>query len=402
MKRKVKVSSIFDILMLISLGAFLFYCFWYQYAVGEIKGIMSFFGIEILLLDFYYLMRGRKIKYLAAIIGFLLIAAVSGYIFSPDNYLLSEMILRIIQYCIPMFGIYFYINGEKKKLEHIMICLAAAVSAMSIALLLSGTYNSMGALVLGDLNANVFSSVLLLGLISSFYLLDNGRAFYIRAILVILIILGLVSQVLAASRRGVVVYVFYIFTYIHSLLAIKYRKNALYKLMTLLLVITVLLIICLNINWQELTIISEFQRGVLGGDDLRHSYQAEAWNIFKDNPVFGGGLGVVWTRIGAYSHSFYFELLSCTGLVGTLVLLCTLGKWLLYFFKASEQYSSIDKAYALRTRTMAWGLVCVFVTGLAVVYIYDINFYVLLGIFAAFRQACDSQRVELGKEEISK
>ena len=68
MKRKVKVSSIFDILMLISLGAFLFYCFWYQYAVGEIKGIMSFFGIEILLLDFYYLMRGRKIKYLAAMI----------------------------------------------------------------------------------------------------------------------------------------------------------------------------------------------------------------------------------------------------------------------------------------------------------------------------------------------
>ena len=86
---------------------------------------------------------------------------------------------------------------------------------------------------------------------------------------------------------------------------------------------------------------------------------------------------------GMYSHSMYHELLACTGIVGTCILvgnlIINMVRLFIDSFKIDDGYSDLK----ICSRCMMLFVGAILVGGFAVVYIYDMYFYIILGLIAA-------------------
>ena len=119
------------------------------------------------------------------------------------------------------------------------------------------------------------------------------------------------------------------------------------------------------------------------GDVLRERYQTIAMQQFAKQPIFGVGLNGLQSIMGVYSHSLYYETLSCTGIIGTLILfgtLLTVGKRLYQNTKKSEGQTP-DKIYI--SRLCFFFFIALMVSGFAVTMIYEFFFYICWAIMIA-------------------
>lgn len=64
----------------------------------------------------------------------------------------------------------------------------------------------------------------------------------------------------------------------------------------------------------------------LTSDDARADLWKKAMAGFKESPILGNGLGSVWWTVGFYSHNILSDLLSETGIIGTVIALVVLFK----------------------------------------------------------------------------
>ena len=69
-------------------------------------------------------------------------------------------------------------------------------------------------------------------------------------------------------------------------------------------------------------------------------------HAFWRSPVIGNGLGSVWWTIGYYSHNIFVDLLSETGLIGTMIFVSVILRILKVLIKKSY-YSNADLFYLL-------------------------------------------------------
>ena len=95
--------------------------------------------------------------------------------------------------------------------------------------------------------------------------------------------------------------------------------------------------------------------------------------------------------IGMYSHSFYYELLSCVGVLGTGIMFMILIRNICFFYKNKVN----EEMYRINL-IMILFIVSLFITGFAVVLIYDIVFYVMLALICSYHRIL----TEWGKNNI--
>jgi len=382
--KRVNEKQIVDELTFAVLSVFLLYDFWFQYAVKTIDGILSILGIIIMVLFFARLRLSIEFyRYILFVFLFILFSIVSGYLFALDRTTFSSLYIRILKYIIPMLCMYNYVGWDYLRLKKIMFVVAISVLALSISMFFSGKVDFMGAVIVGDLNSNVFSSFLLLGMTANIFLLNSSNSKFLTILLIGVIAVELVAQLFAASRRGILIFFFLIVTYIHSLISIKYNTKPFYKIVTVIFILAVVALVLVkfeSIN-DKFIIIQEFGR--TSGDSLRKQYQAVAWRLFLDNPICGQGLGCVQYRIGMYSHSLYYELLSSVGIIGIFIIIYPLLRKAVAFWKGSNRIEDGNVEDKIQLRSMAWNVIAVLITGVAVVYIYDANFYIFIAIFAS-------------------
>ena len=83
-----------------------------------------------------------------------------------------------------------------------------------------------------------------------------------------------------------------------------------------------------------------YQRFQLLDSDINNRYQLikDAIKLFLENPIFGVGFRQYEVYFKIYTHNTYFEILSCTGLVGACI-------WLYYFAKLFFNNYIINKKY---------------------------------------------------------
>ena len=259
------------------------------------------------------------------------------------------------------------------------------ISIMMIAFssLLNGHVTNTGAIIVGTLNANVESSLLALGTISAIILFSSSQTkFYEKMILAGAILLFAKTQIDCASRRGFVVLVFLILTGILVVIQTKYKDNKLIKWLVLLIAICALLVIITTFSetLEGSVLFERFSLKANEGDRLRKVYQAKALSLFLQSPLFGTGLGYVESYVGMYSHSMYYELLACTGIIGTFILV---GDLIINMLRLFSDSFKIDDDYGdlkICARCMMIFVGAILLGGFAVVYIYDMYFYVILGL----------------------
>ena len=122
-----------------------------------------------------------------------------------------------------------------------------------------------------------------------------------------------------------------------------------------------------------------------GGDAARARYQAFAWEQFKEHPIVGIGLGGVAYHMGAYSHSMFYELFSCTGIILACIFLVGLFHFGFSYWRMNKLYrkAKLNKEIVYVTAECLIFWLCLVVSGYAVVMIYDYNFYFSIALLAA-------------------
>lgn len=379
-----------DTVILWLIGIFLLYMCWFQYAVKPINGFLSIIGIVLLCVSINGQRRINDYRYLFSVAFFVIALLVSGILFSKDKSLFFNLFFEILKCLLPMIAIYNYVGTDKERLKKLFSLIFISILLMSISLLFKGMDAVNGAIVLGDLNSNKFSCYVLVGVIAALYLLNEYDSRMIRFVLVISLVIMAIAQIEAASRRGVVVFAFMIVTYIHSIIFVKYKEKPAYKLASIFVALILLSVIYLSFSdkFADTVVFRRFLLRNSAADQARAYYQKEAWNIFLSNPLFGEGLGAVMRRVGMYSHSLYYELLASGGIIATFCLLFPFVTKIVQYWKASKV--STDIKLMVQARTMVWFIVGVLISGIAVVYFYDIDFYIILGIFATYSNTLNS------------
>lgn len=369
------------------LGIFFIYAFWYQYAYNPIGMGFPLIGGVILFLSLCNLKWNCGFyNYLLPVFVFVAYVTVFGLIESRNVTTSRVYVLNICEYLIPMIGVYTYIDSDYRKLLRILKMLVISIMMIAFSSLLSGHVTNTGAIIVGTLNANVESSLLALGTISAIILFSSSQTkFYEKMILSGAILLFAKTQIDCASRRGFVVLVFLILTGMLIVIQTKYKDNKLIKWLVLLIAICALLVIITTFSetFEGSVLFERFSLKANEGDRLRKVYQAKALSLFLQSPLFGTGLGYVESYVGMYSHSMYYELLACTGIIGTFILV---GDLIINMLRLFSDSFKIDDDYGdlkICARCMMIFVGAILLGGFAVVYIYDMYFYVILGLIKA-------------------
>lgn len=381
--RHICVKQVVDRLKFIIVCIFLAYVLWFQYAFQAINGMLSILALVMVFLE---VLSIKKLKYYEPLlfICFFIFIVILGLPFAPYRELAIEKLLDNIKLLIPMVCIFSCIDYSYFRFKNLMTVICVIIFALSVSLLTKGTASYTGALIIGDLNSNVYSAFILLGVMATLFVLCSTNNRFFKILLTGILITECIAQVFAASRRGLIVVFFMLLTYVHSILSIKYRRKFEYKILTVALVVVFLLILMSQSNeLSSLVVVQRLTGGTTHGDLKRAEYQAVAWKQFLESPFLGNGLASVEGQINVYSHSLYYELLACTGIFGLSILITALIRKMLYFWRKS--YVAIKLEKQMESRTLAWSVLGLLLTGIAVVFIYDVDFYIFLAIFASYQ-----------------
>lgn len=367
---------------------YLLYTTWFQYAIKSIDGILSALGIIILLLSLKKIKLNKEFYRGFIPIALFIVLSVFDAVFITDNAKLSFVyVVKIIKYCIPFYGIVVYIKN-RNRFRNIMVAISissfliAVTSFFKTVYFNSYLYNEQ--YIQGTLNANVFSSYMMLGIMAATFLFASSKN-KLRFIYIVFIGIEVLAQLNAASRRGIIVCIFLVTCFLHTIITINEEKKTASRVATIMLV-AVGLFVLLNESSYLASRFLGIQRILgehTGGDVARQYYKAVALEIFTKSPVVGKGLGAVELSVGMYSHSLYYELLACTGIIGTIILLSFLINIAIRFARISRKKNGSPQYVRIETRLGFWYIITLFMCGVAVVLIYDSYFYVMLAIFVS-------------------
>lgn len=385
----------------------IFYSFFFQYAVKAIGGAM--FGLCAFLILFgfvqvFFVQKGRVTKsYFDPIVLFVIISVIFTLGFTAKGYG-TDLSVRMIEYVLTSYSIYLLLRECHEYIEIVFWGTSLAITLLALATFIKGVaVSSSGAIGLEGLNSNSMSSFLLIMYFTSFCLLYKKRRFLIRVLLLSMIAVVAVAQVSAASRRGFIVLVLFTFlSLVFGIIPLKSEnksKRRYFFYVLLLLGIGIALIFLQNYLLEKTLLGARLMGAYDGGDVARNRYQTFALQQFKEHPLLGIGLGGVAFHMGAYSHSLYYELLACTGILITPIFAYGIMKMFRAYWLSNRFFIAYDnqKANIYFSRIGFIFLFCILISGIAVVMIYDFHFYYSLALIVALLSRLkDSWKIEYG------
>lgn len=385
-------------LMFFSILIFVFYTMFYQHMVGDVDAIRMCSYLLMFLLSILATAKDiKKIKKIIWIILFIVFAFISGTFFSVNGgkKLFFEMMMRVVSYFIVMYCVYCYIENNRRNFTSIMLIIWFSALMLVLTTFFMGKDSTYyGGISIGELNKNMLSCYITMGFFANLYLLYEARNKWKKVLLLSTIILEVVAQLNAASRTGTASIILLIFAYIDSIYFIKYENKWMSRIIMICIISIGLIWFYLDFTkLSDVFIVIERFRGLYTvGDGLRKNYQTVAWNMFLDNPIFGKGLGCVSMNCGTYSHSFYYELLASTGLIGLTILAGFLIRYMIAFLRFSCCHSKCMEN-RLFARLMSWSILLIFVTGISQVYIYYFFFYIYIAIWISAYGIISNEKV---------
>lgn len=286
--------------------------------------IMSFGGYIIL--SNLSVKINVKNMYMYSLLLFIVWGGVS-YIWAAYSVGVSDQLFNMISAIIVNITITIYIIKSKESLEEIYSWLMPVLLIYLIQSIIIGDFGSQGRFsITGSVNQYgiTISYIFLLSL----YAFKNKK--YNKVISSILVVLSATMSLLTGSRKTLVnLVIFVCMIYLFS----NYDKSVIKNIGRVLVIafigiIALLLVLKVDFLYQYIgnrieTLIS-FYQGDVNQDlsALRREYMKDdAINLFLKNPLLGVGLNnfKYITRYDTYAHSNYYEMLSCLGIIGTML-----------------------------------------------------------------------------------
>ena len=313
-------------------GVFLLYNGWYSQIWGANRGLLYLsvgLSIVFMLIDAGFVLKKISINKINPIVKMYIIfgiyALMTGIIVSVNtNEFLSSMFtytsFTII--ALEVWYISFRIKDFKWILKYIyFIALLCAVTTIfygkdyrtEVIVTTMSQYN----------NPNTLGVLMVFGIFSVMFQNERMKKYFLFMYMSVLVFLYVI--LLTGSRKalfaGAGLYCIWLFEYIR-----ERKKEKITLVSMLLLLITVASLVGTYVYIKKIYIeMSGFTRLRLffqeGGTDGRISLIKLAVQCWKNSPIFGVGMDQFrfWNPYGCYSHSTYTEILSCTGVMGTLI-----------------------------------------------------------------------------------
>ena len=387
--RHLKLPSLWEV----SIFLLLMYAFFFQYCVMSINSAMLFlnainilFGLARLLTGAY---KGKK-TYYSWIIAFVFVSVLLSLVFGVSISASMDTGIRMIEYCLTGLSIFLFGISRDNSFRKVLFITWLSIVLLALNVLLHGTIvDYLGAIGLGSLNTNEMSSFFVLMVFCAFYLYGETDNKIQKLIIWLSLLLVFIIQIQSASRRGFIVMVFMIvLNIIFGVIPYSNQKNSRRRLIaySFLIIAGAIAFVELRDYILNSTILGERLGGTMtGGDAARARYQAFALEQFKKHPIFGVGVGGITYLQGAYSHSLFYETISCTGIIGAVLMIVSFFKpvkeLLVRLIKnRPEAYSNNRELYL--DKVVLIYLFGLFVSGFAVVMIYDFYFYLSLALIA--------------------
>lgn len=139
-----------------------------------------------------------------------------------------------------------------------------------------------------------------------------------------------------------------------------------------------------------------FAKILAGGDEISDGYRVylyeQAWNVFKAHPIVGVGYYqfIHYTHLGLYTHSTYFELLSCCGLLGTIIYFIPyfyIYRELTYIFRCSLDFEVKKKAIIF----IVFFIIMMFL-GVGMIHFYNEKFMIVFALMIGFVREIESEK----------
>lgn len=380
-QKKISSNSILFALLLI----LCFYCFWFQIAYFSIPGflpVISVLLILTMLVNHHGIIDVASLRTLKGFVIFT-IFIIFGIIFAQNKSVTAGYIVQHIKYTIPLIAIFSYIDGEKEKMRNIAWGIVIAVCLLCITAFINPT-DTAGSITVNTLSTNTFASFL--GIMESlclYLICDDRTKPVLRKLLLGIIVVGFIMSIGVASRRGFLVYALVLI--VDSFFITKYKYNNSFgkKLFIGIVLICVFagVGLYLFIYSGDMRLFQRFAIHNYQGDILREQYQKAAYSYFLEQPILGNGLGFVSFKNGVYSHSLYYELLACTGIIGFVIYIGFFLKRAFSLIVATKK-SNINNEKC-QYIVMAVFTFSIFISGFAVVYIYDMYFFIMIALISS-------------------
>ena len=387
--RHLKLPSLWEV----SIVLLLLYAFFFQYGIRSINSAMLIlnaicivFGVMNLITGTY---KGIKTFYFW-IIAFVFVSVLLSLFFGVSIYISIYIGVRMIEYCLTGLSVFLFGISNVIRFRKVLFATWLSIFLLALVVLVRGTSVKYdGAIGIGSLNTNEMSSFFILMVFIAFYLYGEVNSKIQKLIIWISLLIVFVVQIKCASRRGFIVMVFMIvMNIIWSVIPYRNQRNSRKRLFaySLIIIIGTIAFIGLSDYILNSTVLGERLGGTMtGGDAARARYHAFAFEQFKHHPVFGIGVGGISYLNGVYSHSLFYETLSCTGIIGSVLLLISFVipvKELILRIQNNKYDVYANNIEQYRNKVLLIYYIALFVSGFAVVMIYDFYFYLSLALIA--------------------
>jgi hypothetical protein len=165
-----------------------------------------------------------------------------------------------------------------------------------------------------DININTISYLAVLMFLSISYCFRNNKSIFNYSVNLSFGMLAMYVIMFNATRGALLISVLAV-----SFLFIKREKILLSVSLVGIVLILFQLVQSLVPNPEML--FSRISEGIESGDPARQYLTAIAWEVFKQNPLWGKGFEYMFSADGQTNHLFYLTLLVCYGIYGMLLLI---------------------------------------------------------------------------------
>lgn len=288
----------------------------------EWTSLMAIFGIfylSIYILFIYFL----KIKIQTEIILYIIwvMWSMTGFFIATNQVLFYDSLRTIIQ----MAALILIISGItslKGNLKSVLYAIILAGWIIAAESFLAGEFmlnpsevdlEPRAAGIIG--NPNEFAHHLLYVIFAIFFLMDTTCSRTKRIFLLSAIFFTVVAIVFSGSRQGLIGLIIFMGAWFYNTKGKKFKQNPL-----LILFLTIALV-CIIYFFVTFILTNTYMGERLAdaeNENSRIQMYLDAFNIVRENPIFGIGLDNfrVFSTSGKYSHSDYMEVMTNTGIIG--------------------------------------------------------------------------------------
>lgn len=370
---------------------FLLYIEWYKEIWGN-KPIILYGVVGLLTVLVAIRLIRQRYLYLRTMPSFLkmyfiyFVYSFTGIFVARNTSAMVSSLITFFCFVIVCFDCWYisYLLNDHNWIYKILKCVAV-ICALQVILRGQPYYNGVMVTTMSSINnPNALALILLIGMLSFVigFNVEKLSSFITTMFANVLMLYGII---LTGSRKcflaAIPVIVYWLWFYIKVT-----RKEGKTKRLLFLMAFVVLGFgVCFSFYSRYFQSMSIFDRllGLFqnGGDSTRKQLYADAISFFLTSPVIGIGFHQYrfWSPFGFYSHSSYAEILSCGGIIGTLVFFTPLVTCLLRYMKQIIQKKPFDEMY--RVRMIALMYACELFIGIGQIFIYDmIHLLVLMTI----------------------